>query len=113
MKEMRSKRMEGTGTEFTLGDLFEDLAERIATARTKALMGERQEALGLFQGAFLEYTRYREVLTSYPGHLSLEHDFEETRCALCQEKEIPVTTRRLADEYAGVRKSARKNRKAA
>lgn len=104
--------MEGTGMEFTLGDLFDDLAERVAAARTKALMGERQEALGLFQSAFLEYTRYRDVLASMPGHLSLEHDVEETRRSLCQEKEEPLHTGRL-EETAPARKTGRKNRKAA
>src|SRR6185369_2839338 len=99
--------MEGTGTDFTLGDLFEDLAERIATARTKALMGERQEALGLFQSAFLEYTRYQEVLAGYPGHLSLEHDFEETRRSLCQEKETPLSPNRRLEETVTARKTVR------
>src|ERR1043166_3497332 len=105
--------MEGTGTDYTLGDLFEDLAERIATARSKALMGERQEALGLFQGAFLEYTRYREVLASYPGHLSLEHDFEETRRTLMEEKQWPAPRQTKAESSLPARKASRKAVKAA
>ena len=70
--------MEG---EFTLGDIYEEIAERLALARTKALMGERQEALGLFQGASLDYTRFREVLAGYPGARALEHAFDVTMAA--------------------------------
>ncbi|HZT41141.1 MAG TPA: hypothetical protein VFA07_03070 [Chthonomonadaceae bacterium] len=75
--------MEG---EFTLGDIYEEIAERLALARTKALMGERQEALGLFQGASLDYTRFREVLASYPGAHALEHAFDVTLAALNAEQ---------------------------
>ena len=72
--------------EMTLGDIFDEIAERLAAARTKALMGEREEALGLFQGASLEYTRFQDVLQGYPGHLALKHAFEITLGALCDER---------------------------
>ena len=57
-RERRSEmiREEEMGTELTLGDVYDDLSERIALARTKALMGERVDALGILQGANLEYT---------------------------------------------------------
>jgi hypothetical protein len=68
--------------ELTLGDIYEEIAERLALARTKALMGERQEALGLFQGASLDYTRFRDVLAGYPGAHALAHAFDATLAAL-------------------------------
>lgn len=72
--------------ELTLGDIFEDIAERLALARTKALMGERQEALGLFQGASLDFTRFRDVLADYPGFYALEHAFDSTLTSLSGEQ---------------------------
>ena len=72
--------------ELTLGDMYEEIAERLALARTKALMGEREEAMGIFQGASLEYRRFQDVLSGYPGHLALEHAFQATMAALCEER---------------------------
>ncbi len=69
-----------------LGDIYEEIADRLAEARTRALMGERQEALGLMQAARLEYTRFREVLKDYPGHHALEYAFEITLGQLCAEQ---------------------------
>lgn len=69
-----------------MGDIFEEIAERVALARTRALMGERQEALTLFQCARLDYLRFREVLRGYPGSLALEHAIETTTIALCEER---------------------------
>lgn len=68
--------------EFTLGDIYEDIAERLAAARTKALLGEREEALGVFRGAALDYRRFREVLAGYPGCHALEHAFNATLTSL-------------------------------
>ncbi len=73
--------------ETTLGDVYEEIANRLAQARTKALMGERQEALGLMQAASLEYTRFREVLKNYPGHHALEYAFNVTMTELCHEQD--------------------------
>jgi hypothetical protein len=69
-----------------VGDVFEEIAEHLALARTKALMGEREEALGLLQGACLEMTRFREQLTGYPGFLALDHSLHTTLDALCAER---------------------------
>ncbi len=55
-------------------------------ARTKALMGERQEALGVFRGASLDYLRFRDVLTGYPGFHALDHAFNVTMAALDTEQ---------------------------
>lgn len=79
--------------DITLGDIYEEIAERLALARTKALMGEREEAMGIFQGASLEYRRFQDVLSGYPGHLALEHAFQATMAALCEERtrEHPAT----------------------
>ena len=76
--------MEG---EQTLGEIYDGIANRLAEARTRALMGERQQALGILQGAALEMTRFREVLRSVPGYLALDHAFEVTRQALCVEQD--------------------------
>src|SRR5260221_11387317 len=84
-------------SEFTLGDIFEDIAERLAAARTKALMGERQEALGVFRGASLEFTRFREVLKDYPGYHALEHAFQATLTALHDEQSHEQHTHRSTD----------------
>lgn len=73
--------------ELTLGDIYEEIAERLALARTKALMGEREEALGQFQGASLDFKRFREALEGYPGFHALEHAFCVTLSALSTEQE--------------------------
>ncbi len=73
-------------TELTLSNIFEALAEGLASARTRALMGERTEALATLRAAFTEYTRYRKVLEAYPGVLALEHAFESTLAALTREE---------------------------
>ena len=101
--------------EFTLGELFEDIAERLASARTKALMGEREEALGLFQGASLDYTRFREVLQGVPGHHALEHAFAVTMHALCSEEQARLRdaeVERTAREHNGSRTRKRIRRAA-
>ena len=72
--------------ERTVGDIFEDIAERVATARTRALMGERQEALTQLQRARMDYLRFREVLESYPGSLALQRSLEAAQAALCEER---------------------------
>lgn len=86
--------MEG---ELMLGDIYEELAEKLAQARTKALMGEREEALGIFHGASLQFTRFRDVLSGYPGHHALEHAFEVTMQALCEEQEHLIEAGRIAE----------------
>ncbi len=69
-------------TEQTLGDVYEEIADKLALARTKALMGEHAEALAIFQAASLDYIRFRDVLSSYPGFHALEHAFSVTMTAL-------------------------------
>lgn len=97
-------------TEITLGEIYEDISERLALARTKSLMGERREALGLFQGAFLEFRRFREVLNGYPGFHALEYAFQATLNTLCEEDErVEAAERRATQAF----KTRRKLRKAA
>src|SRR5689334_4858676 len=72
--------------EWTMGELFEDIAERVATARTRALMGERKEALALLQKAKMDYMRFQEVLRDYPGSLALQRSIETAQTALCEER---------------------------
>lgn len=74
-------------TETTLSDIYEEIADKLALARTKALMGEPCEALGIFQAASLEYTRFRDVLSAYPGFYALEHAFSITMTALQAEQQ--------------------------
>jgi hypothetical protein len=74
-------------TESTLDDIYEEIADKLALARTKALMGERCEALGILQAASLEYTRFRDVLSAFPGFHALEHAYTVTMTALRAEQE--------------------------
>ncbi len=71
--------MEG---EQTLGEIYDELQDKLSLARTHALMGERETALGLLRGASLEFARFRNVLTAFPGYYALEHAFTTTRCSL-------------------------------
>jgi hypothetical protein len=73
--------------EWTVGDLFEEIAERVASARTRALMGERHEALMLLQRARIDYLRFRDVLRAYPGGLALEQSMQTAQESLCAERE--------------------------
>ena len=73
-------------TESTSSDIYEEIADQLALARTKALMGQPCEALGIFQAASLEYTRFRDVLSAYPGYCALEHAFTVTLTALRDEQ---------------------------
>ena len=86
--------------EWTVGELFEEIAERVATARTRALMGERHEALALLQRARMDYLRFREVLHGYPGGLALEQSMEVAQAALCAERAMAPD--RAADEPAPI-----------
>jgi hypothetical protein len=101
--------MEG---ETTLGDIYEDIAERLATARTRALMGERQEALGVFRGASLDYLRFRDVLVSYPGFQALDHAFNVTLTVLSAEQS-PASHARLSTSPARSSKARKRIRQAA
>lgn len=76
--------MEG---EQTMGEIYDELQDRLSLARTHALMGERETALGLLRGASLEFTRFRDVLKAFPGFYALEHAFTTTRCSLENEDE--------------------------
>ena len=103
--------MEG---EWTLGDIYEEIAEKLASARTKALMGEREEALGLLHGASLEFTRFHEVLRSYPGFYALEHALTVTKETLCREltrsesEPEVIASREREQQRAKSRKRARR-----
>ena len=79
-----------------MGELFEEIAEQVANARTRALMGERHEALALLQRARMDYLRFREVLHGYPGSLALEQSMDVAQAALCAERAI--TPERMVDE---------------
>jgi hypothetical protein len=83
-------------TETTLSDIYEEIAEKLALARTRALMGESCEALGIFQAASLEYTRFRDVLSAYPGFYALEHAFRVTMTALQAEEQHAAEIERPA-----------------
>jgi hypothetical protein len=79
-----SKAMEG---EQTLGEIYDGIADKLAEARTRALMGERQQALGILQGAALEMMRFKDALRGVPGYLALDHAFEVTRQTLRAEQD--------------------------
>ena len=73
-------------TEPTLEDVFEDIADRLALARSRALMGERANALVILQKAWLDYLNHQEVLAFHPCAHSLKHSFEVTKEALGEER---------------------------
>lgn len=75
----------------SVGDVFDDIAEGLAGARTSALMGERETALGLLQRTVLKYARFRDILKSYPGFMALERDLEMSKAALCQDQSRMVS----------------------
>lgn len=77
--------MEG---ELTLGAIYDSIADKLAEARTRAMMGERQQALGILHGAALEMTRFRDALRDVPGYLALDYAFDRTMTALCAEQEV-------------------------
>lgn len=98
--------MEG---ETTVGEIYDEVQDRLALARTRALMGEREEALGLLRGATLEFTRFRDILTAFPGFHALEHALSATRRSLEMEAEradlqeaavLPIKTKRRTKKAA-------------
>ena len=99
-------------TEPTLSDIYEEIADKLlALARTRALMGEPCEALGIFHAASLEYTRFRDVLSAYPGFQALEHAFRVTMTAL--EAEQDQTEYRQPDAIVPKPTPRKRNRRAA
>ena len=66
----------------TRDEILEDLQERLAEARTRALMGEREVALGVLRGAVLEMTRFRDLLQGESGYHALEHALDVTLDAM-------------------------------
>ncbi len=95
--------------EQTIGDIYEEIAEQLAQARTKALMGERQEAQGLFQKASLDYQRFRDALATYPGAHALEHSLGATLQVLCGEQMRAEISE--GDAAADAREAARPRRR--
>ena len=103
--------MEG---ELTLGAIYEGIADKLAEARTRAIMGERQQALGILHGAALEMTRFRDALRDVPGYLALNHAFEITLRALCAEQDAAALTFSAEPEAEiAVEKPRRRLKKAA
>lgn len=75
--------MEG---EQTLGDVFDNLFERLADVRTRAIMGERAAALEIMIPAHRDFQEFREILSGLPGYYALEYDYNATLAALCGEE---------------------------
>jgi hypothetical protein len=100
-----TNRMEG---ETTVGEIYDEVQDRLALARTRALMGEREEALGLLRRATLEFTRFRDILAAFPGFHALEHALTTTRRSLEQEAALADS-----QETALLVKPKRKSKKAA
>ncbi len=103
-------------TELTAGDVYDQLCEQVAAARTRALMGERAEALRLFQTASLEYERFRDALQGLPLH-ALEHDFTVTRQILsvdrCLSELAPVGPTELVPVLAAEQSRPRSRKRTA
>jgi hypothetical protein len=69
--------------ELTVGGFYDDIADRLALARTRALMGEFEAAQQIFQPAAQDFDRYREVLQTMPGFYALEYALQHTHATLC------------------------------
>jgi len=100
-------------SEWTIGDLYDEISERLALARTKALMGEREVALGIYQGASLDYTRFKQILSDYPGYHALEHAFQVTLNALATEQGRSVAEPVGSEKKGRAPRGTRKTSKAA
>lgn len=61
--------------ELTAGTVYDTIHEMLALARTKALMGELDNAQKLLQEAQDQYDTYKPALHNYPLH-ALEHAFD-------------------------------------
>ena len=83
-------------TEFTLGEVYERIADQLALARAKDMMGQHEEALHLMQSATLDYKKYEAVLAGYCGINALLHAFTLTLTAI----NARTRTRRLATRKA-------------
>lgn len=66
----------------TPGAIFEDLADRLATARTRFLLGEHAEARALLESVWIDYLRHRDALRGMAGHAALVHSFETAQRAM-------------------------------
>lgn len=64
------------GERQTIGSVFEEIAELVAQSRTRALMGERVEALRLLLAADEEYRSMKDLLDEFPGSLALVHSMD-------------------------------------
>ena len=65
--EAARRDADGSDMEMTAGDLFDALYEQIALAKTRALMGETEQAHTLFEDAAREYAQYADIFSSLPG----------------------------------------------
>lgn len=95
--------------EWTIGQIFNEVAEKVAEARTHILMGEPAIALQRLRTAQKDYLEYSEVLASYPGSLSLSKSMEETLALLLSPPQIRKTsvsrTTRLNQRRKAIRSS--------
>jgi len=64
--------------------LFDSLTDRLATARTLALMGDHDEARSLLASARADFEEWREVLAGYAGVEAMEHSLRVTEEAMKQ-----------------------------
>lgn len=80
-------KQEEFDVELTAGAVYDALHERLALARTRALMGERVLAHDLLRQAHADYEMYKDALQGFPLH-ALVHAFTVTMQTLCAEKMI-------------------------
>jgi hypothetical protein len=107
--------------ELTVGAVYDSLQERLALARTRALMGERAPALDLLRQARADYETYKDALQGFPLY-ALEHAFTVTMQTLCADKRIEreeetplaLTSSKALSEPAerGVERKARSRKRA-
>lgn len=72
--------------EMTVGTVLDEIAEMIAAAKSFALTGEREAALGTLRLAALEMARWGDVLNDAPGYREAQRAFEVAEAALTEQR---------------------------
>lgn len=92
----------------TLYDVYEEIAETLALAQTRALMGEREVALALFREAGAQFLEFREVLAALPGFHALAHALENTQVTVDRMPERKDGVEPERKRRSGVRRKAQR-----
>ena len=75
-------------TQFSVGSIYESISDALATARTKARIGDMEEANSILHSAQMDFNRFRNVLEVYPGFNALEYALSITHDTLIRTEEV-------------------------